>query len=156
MRFTDFVNHQSVSAQLESLDKEDAIRELITGLVNVGDVPANQHEELVERIMEREKMGTTGIGNGVAVPHAKHPAVSRTVGTIGLSSQGVAFDALDGGAVHVLFLLISPPDQSEHHLQVLGKISQHLREDQFCRFLKQARTDTEIRQVLEDVDNADL
>ena len=156
MRFTDFVNHRAVSAQLESLDKEDAIHELITGLVNAGEVPANQHEELVERIMEREKMGTTGIGNGVAVPHAKHPAVSRTVGTIGVSSQGVAFDALDGGAVHVLFLLLSPPDQSEHHLRVLEKISQHLREDLFCRFLQQARTDTDIRQVLEDVDNADL
>lgn len=155
MRFTDFVNHQSVTAQLESLDKKDVIRELITGLVNVGDVPANQHEELVERVMEREKMGTTGIGNGVAVPHAKHPAVSRTVGTIGLSLQGVAFDALDGGAVHVLFLLISPPEQSEHHLQVLEKISRHLREDLFCRFLQQAKTDTEICQVLEDVDNTD-
>ncbi len=103
--------------------------------------------------MERDKMGTTGIGNGVAVPHAKHPAVSRTVGTIGLSSQGVA---LDGGAVHVLFLLLSPPDQSEHHLRLLENISRHLRENLFCRFLKQARTDTEIRQVLEDVDNADL
>ena len=156
MKFTDFVNHQAMSAQLESLDKEDVIHELITGLVNAGEVSADQHEELVERIMEREKMGTTGIGNGVAVPHAKHSAVSRTVGTIGLSSQGVSFDALDGGAVHVLFLLLSPPDQSENHLRVLEKISRHLRENLFCRFLQQAKTDTEIRQVLEDVDNADL
>ena len=102
--------------------------------------------------MEREQLGTTGIGRGVAVPHTKHNCVTRTVGTVGVSTDGVAFDSLDGNPVKVLFLLVSPPDQSERHLKVLEKISRHLREDMFCRFLIQSKTIEDVQQVLTDID----
>ena len=154
MKFSEFVNPQAIRPQLGAIDKEEVIRELIDGLVHCGDLPADQQDEIVQRILDREKMGTTGIGRGVAVPHAKHPAISQTIGTIGISPDGVAFDALDGGVVHVLFLLLSPPSQSEVHLKVLEKISRHLREDTFCRFLKQATSVAEVQQVLDEVDDS--
>ena len=156
MRFSEFVSPQAIRPQLESVGKEEAIRELIEGLVSGGDLPADQQDSIVQRIMDREKMGTTGIGRGVAVPHAKHPAVSQTIGTIGISPNGIAFDALDGGVVHVLFLLLSPPEESESHLRVLEKISRHLREDLLCRFLRQSHTVAEVQQVLDDVDKAEM
>ncbi len=90
---------------------------------------------------------------GVAVPHTRHPAVTKLVGTLALSRQGVEFAALDGEPVNILFLLISPPNQSGDHLRALGKISQYLRQDKFVNFLRQAKTREEVIEVIEEFDN---
>ncbi len=91
--------------------------------------------------MKREDLGSTGIGRGVAVPHTKHPSVQRLVGTGGRQQQeGVDFDSLDGEKVQLFFLLISPPDRPGDHLRALENISRQLRDETFCKFLKQATT----------------
>ena len=89
----------------------------------------------------------------MAVPHTKHPSVDKLVGTVAVSGEGVDFDSLDGEKAHLFFLLISPPDRPGDHLRALEKISRQLRDDTFCRFLKQAKTADEIRQLLEEADN---
>lgn len=89
----------------------------------------------------------------MAVPHTKHPSVDRLVGTVAVAAEGVDFDSLDGEKVHLFFLLISPPDRPGDHLRALENISRQLRDDTFCRFLKQSKTREEIQTLLEEADN---
>ena len=102
--------------------------------------------------MKREELGSTGIGKGIAVPHTKHPSVSKLVGTVGVSADGIDFNSLDGEKVHLLFLLISPPDLPVEHLRALENISRQLRDDMFCKFLKNAKSVEEIQTVLREAD----
>ena len=109
-------------------------------MCKAGKVETDESESIVKAILKREELGSTGIGRGVAVPHTKHPSVDRLVGTVAVSSQGVDFASLDGEVVHLFFLLVSPPDRPGDHLRALENISRQLRDDTFCRFLKQAKT----------------
>ena len=103
--------------------------------------------------MKREELGSTGIGRGVAVPHTKHPSVDRLIGTVSVSPTGVDFASLDGETVNLFFLLISPPDRPGDHLRALENISRQLRDDTFCRFLKQAKSPQDIALLLDEADN---
>ena len=89
MIFSDFVCMEAIQLQLTALDKEGVIRELTGAVVSAGEIDKQEHENIVQRILERERLGTTGIGGGVAVPHAKHIGVTHTIGTIGVSQQRV-------------------------------------------------------------------
>ena len=153
MKFADFVSTQAIKAELSSDDKEGVIRELVASLVEAGEVKADEQDGIIQAIMKREELGSTGIGRGVAVPHTKHPSVEKLVGTVGVSVDGVDFDSLDGEKVQLLFLLISPPDRPGDHLRALENISRQLRDDTFCRFLKQSRTSEDIQQLLTEADN---
>jgi mannitol/fructose-specific phosphotransferase system IIA component (Ntr-type) len=110
-------------------------------------------ESITRAIMKREELGSTGIGRGVAVPHTKHPSVSQLLGTVAVSQPGVDFDSLDGEKVQLFFLLISPPDRPGEHLRALENISRQLRNDSFCKFLKQAKSADDIWQLLVEADN---
>jgi len=153
MKFADFIRVEAIKANLVADDKEGAIRELVAGLVDSQGISAEEQESIIKAIMKREELGSTGIGRGVAVPHTKHPSVDRLIGTVGVSAEGVDFDSLDGENVQLFFLLISPPDRPGDHLRALENISRQLRDDMFCRFLKQATTTEEIQQLLEEADN---
>ncbi|MCE9546184.1 MAG: PTS sugar transporter subunit IIA [Planctomycetia bacterium] len=153
MKFADFVSRGAICADLAAGSKEDVIRELTASLVRSGAIAEDDLESIVKAIMKREELGSTGIGRGVAVPHTKHPSVDRLVGTVGVSNEGLDFNSLDGEKVQLFFLLISPPDRPGDHLRALENISRQLRDDTFCRFLKQAKTAEDIWQLLEDADN---
>jgi PTS system fructose-specific IIA component/PTS system nitrogen regulatory IIA component len=153
MKFVDFVSSIAVRPNLAAIGKEDVIREMTVALVEAGDIQASELESTIKAIAKREELGSTGIGRGVAVPHTKHPSVDRLVGTVGVSVQGVDFKSLDGEKVHLFFLLISPPDKPGDHLRALENISRQLRDDTFCRFLKQSKTAADIWQLLEEADN---
>jgi len=153
MKFADFVSAKAICAELTATDKEAAIREMVQALLDAGEVEADEFEGIIKTILKREELGSTGIGRGVAVPHTKHPSVDRLVGTVAVSRQGVEFAALDGEMVHLFFLLISPPDRPGDHLRALENISRQLRDDTFCRFLKQAKNAQDIRQLLDEADN---
>lgn len=153
MKFADFVSRDAIRAQLTATDKEGAIREMVRALLDAGKIDANELESIVKAILKREELGSTGIGRGVAVPHTKHPSVDRLVGTVAVSRQGVDFASLDGETVQLFFLLISPPDRPGDHLRALENISRQLRDDTFCRFLKQAKNAEDIQQLLDEADN---
>jgi len=153
MKFSDFVSTEAIRAELAAEDKESVIRELVQGLVNAGEIKEAEQESIFAAIMKREELGSTGIGRGVAVPHTKHPSVDRLVGAVGVSSSGVDFNSLDGEKVHLLFLLISPPDRPGDHLRALENISRQLRDDTFCRFLKQSKAAKDIVHLLDEADN---
>lgn len=153
MKFADFINVASIKADLGADDKPAAIRELVESLSAAGAIPGSDAAGIVAAIMKREELGSTGIGRGVAVPHTKHPSVERLVGTVGISVEGVDFNSLDGDKVQLFFLLVSPPDRPGDHLRALENISRQLRDEMFCRFLKQAKTAQDIQQLLEEADN---
>jgi mannitol/fructose-specific phosphotransferase system IIA component (Ntr-type) len=153
MRFADFICRDAIIAKLSALDKEGAIREMVQSLCKAGKVEKDEYESIVKAILKREELGSTGIGRGVAVPHTKHPSVDRLVGSVAVSAQGVDFASLDGEVVHLFFLLISPPDRPGDHLRALENISRQLRNDTFCRFLKQAKNAEDIQQLLDEADN---
>lgn len=153
MKFADFVSNEAIRAKLEAQDKESVIREMTQSLLAAGKIVQGELEGIVRAIMKREELGSTGIGRGVAVPHTKHASVNRLVGTVAVSQAGVDFDSLDGEKVQLFFLLISPPDRPGDHLRALENISRQLRNDTFCRFLKQAKSADEIKQLLEEADN---
>jgi fructose-specific phosphotransferase system IIA component len=153
MKFADFVSTEAIRAKLNSENKEGVIREMAQALADAGKIAPGELEGIVKAILKREELGSTGIGRGVAVPHTKHASVNRLVGTVAVSPEGVDFDSLDGEKVQLFFLLISPPDRPGDHLRALENISRQLRNDTFCRFLKQAKSADEIKQLLEEADN---
>lgn len=153
MKFADFVSRDAVQANLAADEKEGVIREMAQALLDAGKIAKSEYESIVKAILKREELGSTGIGRGVAVPHTKHPGVERLVATVGVSRDGVDFKSLDGEKVHLFFLLISPPDRPGDHLRALENISRQLRDDTFCKFLKQAKSTEEILRLLNEADD---
>ena len=153
MKFASFIEVGAIRAELEAEDKRSVVAELVGALVSAGAVKADEQAGIVQAVMKREELGSTGIGRGVAVPHTKHASVNRLIGTVGISRDGVDFQSLDGEKVQIFFLLVSPPDRPGDHLRALENISRQLRDDTFCRFLKQVKTVEEIRQLLDEADN---
>ncbi|MEM6691610.1 MAG: PTS sugar transporter subunit IIA [Planctomycetota bacterium] len=153
MKFSDFITESAIRAELQSQTKQAVIEELVRSLADAGEIQADQTEDIIAAIMKREELGSTGIGRGVAVPHTKHPSATKLVGTVGVSEAGVDFESLDGEPVQLFFLLISPPDRPGDHLRALENISRQLRDDTFCRFLKQSKTAADIQQLLQEADD---
>jgi nitrogen PTS system EIIA component len=153
MKLSEFVVRQSILTDLSAATKEEAIRLMVESLVAAGSVKAADQEGIIGAILKREELGSTGIGKGVAVPHTKHTSAEKLVATIALSRGGVEFASLDGEKVHILFLLVSPPDRPGDHLRALENISKHLRNDNFCSFLRQASNPQAVIDLLEEADN---
>lgn len=153
MKFSDFVSSKAIRAELVSDAKESVIGELVDSLLAAGDINASDRDDIIKAILKREELGSTGIGRGIAVPHTKHPSVEKLVGTVGVSGEGVDFESLDGERVKLFFLLVSPPDRPGDHLRALENISRQLRDETFCRFLKQSKSADDIVQLLEEADN---
>lgn len=141
MRMSDFVVRDAINPELTAINKEGAIREMVASLASVGFLKTQDNEDVVKAILRRELLGSTGIGRGVAIPHAKHLGVERLMGTVALSRPGVSFDSLDGEPVHVFVLLVSPQDKGVgDHLRALENVSRVLRDDMFVRSLRQAQS----------------
>lgn len=153
MKFADFVSREAIRADITADDKEGVIGEMVQALLDANQVAESEYHSIVKAIMKREELGSTGIGRGVAVPHTKHASIERLVGAVAVSPEGVDFDSLDGEKVHLFFLLISPPDRPGDHLRALENVSRQLRDESFCKFLKQAKNPEDILQLLDEADN---
>jgi mannitol/fructose-specific phosphotransferase system IIA component (Ntr-type) len=149
MKLLDFLIADATVEDLKAQEKEGAVKELVEKLVEAGQLTKRAASKA---IMEREALGSTGIGRGIAVPHAKHTAVKRVIGILGRSKTGVNFAAIDGEPVYLVFLLISPPDQPGAHLKALEHISVVLRDENFSRFLRRARDKAELLSLLAEAD----
>tara|TARA_B100000029_G_scaffold318215_1_gene310623 strand:+ start:1703 stop:2176 length:474 start_codon:yes stop_codon:yes gene_type:complete len=152
MRFSEFVCQDAVTTSLTSGDRDGVIAELVDALVDAQAIAAEHRDSIVSATIAREELGTTGIGNGVAIPHAKHPAVNQVVATVGVGENGIEFGSLDGRPTRVFFLLVSPPDAPKDHVKALETVSRHLQEDLFRQFLSQAQTPDAIQDVLNEAD----
>lgn len=152
MKFAEFVRFDSIKTDMSSNGKLDSITELVQSLVDKGHLEAGEKDSIIQAIINREELGSTGIGRGVAVPHTKHPSVKELVGTVGVSHGGVEFQSLDGDKVNLFFMLISPPDRPSDHLRALENIAKQLQDETFCSFLKQSKAPHDVQQLLNEAD----
>jgi len=154
MRLTEFLIKEATLDDLQATEKESAIREVVEALSGAKCLRVGSTDDIVRALMERERLGTTGIGKGVAVPHVKHPSVKRMVGVLARSKKGVSFAALDGEPVYIIFLLLSPQDEtgSKLHLKALEHISRLIRNETYLRFLRIAKDKEELIKLIEEED----
>jgi mannitol/fructose-specific phosphotransferase system IIA component (Ntr-type) len=127
VRALDFIPGQALVLSLGTQNKAEAIRALVKRLIAAGEISHNDEDDVVAAVVRREELGSTGLGRGVAIPHAKHAAVNRVVAAIGRYPNGVDFESLDGEPVHLIVLLLSPPDKPGDHLRAMERISRALR-----------------------------
>lgn len=152
MKLTELVVDQAVVADLQATQRDEVIEELVTALIDAGAAPASLKQTLIDEILKREKNGSTGFGKGVAVPHVKHPDLPKLAAAVGVSKAGVDFNALDKQPVYSIFLLLSPKDQPDEHLQAMESIFSNLQKDRFRSFLRQAQTREDIVDLLGEAD----
>ena len=152
MKLSDLIDSKAIVSELESTTKEEVIKELVEVLGAAGKIDAKDTKKLTAALMAREQLGSTGIGQGLAVPHAKHNSVGNLVAAFGRSKKGIDFDSLDGEPVYLVFLLLSNKDASGQHLEALAYITKLLRDDLFCRFLREAKDTAEVIELLKEAD----
>ena len=156
MKLSEIVVPEAILPALAARERNDVASELVNALVEAGTVPESVKDELIARILERESKGSTGFGKGVAVPHVKHPSIDRMAVAIGLSQEGLDFNALDKQPVYSVFLLLSPEHKPEEHLQAMEAIFKNLSKDTFRRFLRQAQSVEDVTTLLHEADNQQL
>ncbi|MCC6678672.1 MAG: PTS sugar transporter subunit IIA [Phycisphaerales bacterium] len=156
LKLNEIVPEGAIVPQLVSAERDQVVGELIDALVRGGAATPEVRDELVARVLERERKGSTGFGRGVAVPHVKHKTIRKMAAAIGLNTRGIEFSALDRQPVYSVVLLLSPEDRPEEHLQAMEVIFKNLSKDTFRRFLRQASTVQEVRTLLEEADGQSL
>ncbi|MEE9531516.1 MAG: PTS sugar transporter subunit IIA [Syntrophobacteria bacterium] len=150
MKVLDILDKECIIAELRSRTKREVLEELTGALLNF---KANLDKEaLVEVLLERERLGSTGIGDGIAIPHGKVQDLDELVLSFGRSTQGIEFDSMDGRPTHLFFLLIAPENSAGIHLRALAKISRLLKSSHFRQNLLEAGTEEELFQVIQEED----
>ena len=150
MKILDILDKECIIPELRSKTKEEVLEELTGALLNC---KANLDKEaLVEVLLERERLGSTGIGDGIAIPHGKVQDLDELVLSFGRSTQGIEFDSMDGRPTHLFFLLIAPENSAGIHLRALAKISRLLKSSHFRQRLLEAETEEELFEVIQEED----
>ena len=148
MQITDFLSKKAVVTDIKSTKKEDIMKELVDALINAGEIEKRDRNKLINALMERESLGSTAIGQGIAIPHAKSDCVNKLVAAFGLSKKGVDFDSLDGELAYIFFLLIAPQDSAGPHLKALARISRLLKDKYFRDTLRACQDDKSVIKVI--------
>jgi len=147
MKILDVLNKETILVDLKSADKKGVLDELGIPVARIAGVG---HEDLMRVLMERERLGSTGIGDGVGIPHGKMKDLESMVVGFGLSRKGVDFESIDGLPTHIFFLLITPEDSTGLHLKLLARISKILKNDLFRENLLNATGRDEILSIIEE------
>ena len=152
MKLSDFVVSDAILPELAATGRDEAIHEMVDALIAAKAVPKNLRDEMIKSILDREKHGSTGFGKGVAVPHVKHEKIKNVTACVAVSKQGVDFNALDKEPVFSIFLLASPKDRPDEHLQAMENLFANLQSEMFRKFLRQAETVEAVTDVLGEAD----
>lgn len=136
MRLSELLNPQAITTRLKARSKRDAIVELVELLESAHGIQSQG--EILDRVQRRETMMSTGIGNGVAIPHGKARAVDRLVAVCGVSREGIEFESVDGEPATLFVLLVAPESGGAMHVRVLANISRLLKEESVRRQLREA------------------
>ncbi len=151
MKITDFLSVQTVIPTLANKDKQAALDEMAEWLAV--SYPSLDKHKVLEVLRERERISTTAIGEGVAIPHGKLPGVERVLGVFARSPQGIDFASLDGGLTHLFFVLIAPENAAADHLKALARISRLLKDETFRRRLLAGQTSQELFKIIAEEDD---
>ncbi|MCX5706778.1 MAG: PTS sugar transporter subunit IIA [Candidatus Omnitrophica bacterium] len=159
MQITDFLSKKAIVTDIKSTKKEDVIKELVDALISAGDIEKRCRNKLIESLMSREALGSTAIGQGIAIPHAKSDCVEKLIAAFGLSKKGVDFDSLDGEKgvdfdsldgepAYIFFLLVAPQDSAGPHLKALARISRLLKDKYFRDALRSCSEDKAVIKII--------
>jgi len=149
MRILDLLNKDAILPDLESKDKKGAIEELAAPIVRMTGIDPT---ELVDVLLARERLGSTGIGGGIGIPHGKLRGLDSLQLSFGLSKEGIDFDSMDGKPTHIFFLLITPENSTGLHLKLLAQISKILKNDPFKEKLMSSAGADDLYRIIEEED----
>ncbi|MGD0390388.1 MAG: PTS sugar transporter subunit IIA [Tepidisphaeraceae bacterium] len=152
MRLTEILKPQNILMPMQAATKNQAIGELVALLAKNGEI--QDATAVLNAVLEREMTRTTGIGNGLAIPHGKCSGTSQLVMAIGKLTTPIDFQAIDGRPVNLIWLLTSPPDKTGPHIHALARISRLMTSDKFRQALTQAKSAQEIYDVIVQQENA--
>lgn len=147
MTLLDILSPDSTIVDLKGETKEEIIAELVDSLANNDAI--TDRDKVLQAVLEREKIMSTGIGDGIAIPHGKSDSVERLIAALGTQRRGVYFETLDGEPAYVFFLLVSPANVSGPHIKALARISRLLKNDEFKKKLIAAESSTAIIDIIE-------
>lgn len=150
MKIVDLLNPGAITANLEATGKSEALAELTDTLLKTE--KSLDREEIIHVLQERERLGSTGIGDGVAIPHGKLKDLKKLVISFGRSRRGVDFDSMDGKPAHLFFLLIAPEESVGVHLKTLARISKLLKNPSVRQRLLEASDSKDLYQIISDED----
>jgi len=151
MRLSELLNEQSISLTLLARDKESCIKELVSLLESAHGV--NTKGEILSKVLQRESMMSTGIGNGVAIPHGKTRLLDHLVAACGVSPAGLDFDTMDGEPASLFILLVSPESLRGPHVKALANVSRLLKEESVRSSLRQAPTSADFLTILREAES---
>jgi PTS system nitrogen regulatory IIA component len=149
MKISDVLHKESILPVITSVDKKGALEELSAPVARIAGIPP---DELVRILLERERLGSTGIGGGIGIPHGKLKSIDKLVLGFGLSRRGVSFDSIDGKPTHIFFLLVTPESSTGLHLKLLARISRVLKNEPFKAKLMAAEGVNEIYAIITEED----
>ncbi len=149
MKICDVLHKEAILADLKAQNKKGILEELVTPVAEIANV--NQ-EDLVKVLLERERLGSTGIGGGIGIPHGKMKDLESLVLGFGLSRRGIDFESLDGKPTHIFFLLVTPENSMGLHLKLLARISRILKNEPFKDRLLSASDGDEILDIIKEED----
>lgn len=138
MKIMDFLDSNAIAIDLKAGDKEGVMKELVDLLVESGAVSSKDKEKIIGILLDRESLGSTGVGQGIGIPHGKTGSIKKLVAALGISKKGLNFDSLDGEPVYIVFLLLAPDDSAGPHLKALARISRLLKDKYLRDTLKMA------------------
>lgn len=154
MKIGDFLNPELILPELAARTKEEVLMELSDRIAR--NFPRLSAEKLLRILKERERLGSTGIGDGFAIPHGKSNSIDQMIISFGRSRAGIPFDSLDGKPAHYFFVLIAPENSAGNHLKALAKISRFLKNSLFKESLAKAEDREELRKLIQDQDDLTL
>ncbi|MBI4563374.1 MAG: PTS sugar transporter subunit IIA [Planctomycetes bacterium] len=153
MKITEFISRKAVVANLKSVDKKGVIQELVAAMKKAYPGERFATGDVVHAILDREhRLGSTGLGSGVAIPHAYIESLKGIVGAFGRSDHTIDFNAVDGQPVRLFFLIASPTIHKAEYMEALKATSTAIRTQNFCKFLLAAKTVKEIEEVFRDAE----
>ncbi len=150
MKILEVLDKEAILVELKSDDKKGVLEELVTPAARIAGV---NHEEVMRVLLEREQLGSTGIGGGIGIPHGKLKGLKSLVLGFGLSRKGVDFESIDGKPTHIFFLLVTPENSTGLHLKLLARISRILKNDLFKERLLEAIDRDEILSIIKEEDD---
>ena len=136
MNISEFLCSDAVTVDLKATNKEGVIEEMVALLVSGGAIEKKSKAKVIEILLTREALGSTAIGQGIAIPHGKSDSVSKLTAALGISKKGIDFDSLDGEPAYIFFLLVAPVDSAGPHLKALARVSRLLKDKYFRESLK--------------------
>ncbi|MBT3278974.1 MAG: PTS sugar transporter subunit IIA [Phycisphaerales bacterium] len=153
MKLSEIMITKALVPEVQATKRDDVIKELVAAMVDAGAISQDETAAVIKAIIAREKQATTGIGKGIALPHAKLASIKKPIATIGLVADGVDFSSLDTQPVFGVILLLSNPDTPDEHLQAMETIFKNVQREMFRKFLFQAKDVDSIVELLRESDD---